>query len=77
VGQEAGNAGVSMGRTTPWLQEVAGTPSVWTDWMVAYRDVVILDENNVRIGVFNLTVNDLGQPQNYAALKQLLLNAAQ
>jgi len=75
VGHEGGNAGICMNRSLPWLQEVAGH-DVWVAWMVTYRDVIILDEQNVTIGVYNLTTNDLSMPQNYAALRQWLLDAA-
>jgi hypothetical protein len=57
------------------LQPVAGE-NVWTLWQVEYRDVVILGPGNERLGTFNVTVNDLSDPVNYAALKDQLLQAA-
>ncbi len=50
---------------------------VWTDlWSVNYRDVIILDGDNVQVGVYNLTTYDLGVAANYDALRQMLINAA-
>ncbi|MEW5739988.1 MAG: hypothetical protein AB1938_13735 [Myxococcota bacterium] len=63
-----------MGRTLPWLQDRADV-DVWRAWAVEYRDVIILDADNQRVGVYNLTLHDLSQPANQAALKQLLLDA--
>jgi len=62
---------MSTGRVLPLLQDTA-SENAWTDWGVAYRDVVLLDSENVRVGTFNLTDHDLTIPANYAALKALL-----
>lgn len=35
----------------------------------------MVDRDNFRVGVFNLTQNDLGDPENYAALKAMLIEA--
>lgn len=74
-GHESGNATICNGRSIPWLQDTA-EDDVWTLWSVAYRDVLILDEDNVPISTFNLTANDLGSPAAYAALKEMLREAA-
>jgi hypothetical protein len=72
LGHERANATACEGKDLPWLQE---TPEelVWSRWEVAYRDVVILDRDNVRTAVYNLTEHDLADPANYEALKALLL----
>ena len=75
IGLESGNDGITAGRVLPWLQPVAGE-EIWTLWNVEYRDVVILGAGNEHLGTFNLTVNDLSDPVNYAALKNQLLEAA-
>jgi len=49
---------------------------VWNTWSVGYRDVIILDEQNEVIEVFNLTTHNLMDPAEYAALKALLVAAA-
>jgi hypothetical protein len=76
AGYESGNVENCEGRDVPWLQETA-TDTVWADWGALYRDVFILDENNVQIGLYNLTVHDLSDQVEYEGLKQLLLDAAQ
>ena len=45
-------------------------------WDYVYRDVVILDENNEVITTYNLTDNNLGDPDNYAELRDLFVDAA-
>lgn len=85
AGQEAGNAGISAGRTLPWLQDVPGQ-DVWGRWgvgdlrpafpSVAYRDVIVLDAGNRAVAVYNLTEHNLAMPSSYEALKQILRDAA-
>ena len=60
--------------------DYTGILAAWYDsWLVTWRDVIILDGDNVQVGVYNLTTNPLGAPPNanYDALKQLLITAAQ
>ncbi len=75
VGAEGSNPTVTAGRFIPWTQDTADQ-HVWTQWRVVYRDVIILDVNNVPVGVFNLTSHNLGDPVHYATLKQMLKDAA-
>lgn len=76
IGLEGSNPAITAGRTLPWLQDVLGE-DVWQSWAVTYRDVVILDAENRKVGVYNLTVHDLGTPANYAELKALLIDASE
>ncbi len=80
AGLEAGNALMTAGRDIPWLQDVDdnedGLSDTWDSWDVAYRDVVILDGQNIKVGTFNLTTYDLGVPENYDTLRQMLVDAA-
>jgi hypothetical protein len=76
AGLESGNAAICNGRDLPWLQE---TPSgtVWIDWEVAWRDVVILDVENRPVTSYNLSTHRLDVPANYETLKGLIRDAAQ
>lgn len=80
AGLESGNAFITSGRDIPWLQDHDvngdGWSDVWRSWNVTYRDVVILDAENNRVGIFNLTTHDLQVPQNYNALRQMFIDAA-
>lgn len=69
------NADACEGKDIPWLQETAAEPC-WTTWGVTYRDVIILDGDNVVIGVYNLTEHDLNVQANYDELKAMLAAAA-
>jgi hypothetical protein len=73
VGQESGNASICANRVLPWLQDTE-QQGVWTKWDVTWRDVVILDEQNEVIAIYNLTEHNLADPANYDALKSLLLH---
>jgi hypothetical protein len=74
-GEQAGNADMCNGRVLPWLQD---TPSahVWQSWQVTERDVVVLDQDNKIIHIYNLTDHNLAMPGNYAELRGILLAAA-
>ncbi|MCA9729239.1 MAG: hypothetical protein KC729_16245 [Candidatus Eisenbacteria bacterium] len=76
MGLEAGNETICEGHMIPWLQEVEDTP-IWSLWNVTYRDVVILDEHGVVVGIYNLSSHDLGDADNYATLLGMLKDAAQ
>ena len=69
------NDAMCMGRDLPWLQDTE-TMKVWDLWEHEYRDVLILNEKNELVGKYNLTNNDLGMPDNYNALRDMILNAA-
>ncbi|MFT5528155.1 MAG: Ca2+-binding EF-hand superfamily protein, partial [Pirellulaceae bacterium] len=78
----SGNASFTNGRDLPWLQDGDanndGSSDIWLNaWDFAYRDVVILDENNEYVAAYNLTNNDLANPINYATLEQMLVDAGE
>lgn len=75
MGLESGNPEACNGKDIPWLQETAGEP-VWTTWGVTYRDVIILDGDNVVLGVYNLSTHDLNEQAYYDELKAMLVAAA-
>jgi len=63
------------GRDIPALQDTSDD-HVWTQWQVTYRDVIILDEQNRNVAVYNLTDNPLTVAENYDELKTLLVDTA-
>jgi len=75
IGADSGVPGMIVGRDLPLTQDNSFA-NVWVNWGVTYRDVVILDVDNFRVGVYNLTVHDLADPANYAELKAMLKAAA-
>ena len=75
IALESGNAGMTTGRTLPWLQDTLAA-DVWNKWAVTYRDVIVLDQENRPVAVYNLTTYDLSNPSNFAALKSMLVDAA-
>ncbi|MCG3135389.1 MAG: hypothetical protein HMLKMBBP_03040 [Planctomycetes bacterium] len=70
---EGGNAFVTG--AIPLLQE-AGAAGPWKTWRPTYRDVVVLDRQNRKLAVFNLTEHDLRQQTEYDALRAILAAAA-
>ena len=78
VGQEIENAWVTSGRDIPWLQDVTTNGSdVWSDWGIAYRDVAIVDGDNVMVGTVSLSTYDLRNPAYYNALAEMFITMAQ
>ncbi len=59
----------------PVLEDTADV-DVWGLWEVTYRDVVILNPCGEKAGVYNLSTHNLSKDEDYAALKQLLLDVA-
>ncbi len=80
VGREDGNSTAVEGRDIPLLQDVDsdgdGASDAWKLWNAEWRDVVILDKNNETFATYNLTTYNLAVPDNYNALRQLLIDAA-
>jgi hypothetical protein len=60
----------------PLLQDT-DEASVWDDWDVTFRDVVILNSANEQVAVYNLTTHSLGVEDNYNELKALLIASAE
>ena len=81
-GHENGNSSITEGRELPWLQDLDadddGLSDNWLsdDWDYKYRDVVIVDADNMVVEAYNLTTNDLEDPDNYSELTEKLLSAA-
>ncbi len=65
----------ALGLPLPWLSDTK-RQDAWHRWDVTWRDVIVTDERNRRVAVFNLTDHDLDFPEEYAALRDLLLDAA-
>ncbi len=63
------------GRDLPWLQDT-DEDLVWDSWDHVYRDVVLLGPSNEEVGRYNVTEFDLSDDDNYAALVELLVEAA-
>jgi hypothetical protein len=55
-------------RDLPWLQDTVDQ-SVWKEWNIQYRDVLILDATNEPVMVFNLTQYNLSDSENYETVK--------
>ena len=79
AGSEGGNAATTLGRDIPWLQDVDnnhdGRSDTWKSWDVAWRDVVIVDADNAKVGTLNLTTYNLQVSRNYDTLRQMLVAA--
>jgi hypothetical protein len=75
IGLEVGNPAMCEGRDLPWLQDTVEVRAE-ESWNPVYRDVVILDEDNVPVSVYNLTDHNLLEAAKYEELKAILLAAA-
>jgi hypothetical protein len=73
VGHEAGNSLITG--KLPWLQDTPATDA-YGHWKATFRDVILLDRQNLEIVRFNVTRNDLRNSGNYVQLKNLFKKAA-
>jgi hypothetical protein len=55
----------------PILQDTAAQ-NVWESWNATWRDVMILNPDNIHVDTYNLTSHDLANPSFYAELKAKL-----
>jgi hypothetical protein len=76
IGYESGNEEICEAVDLPWLQDDKKT-LVWDSWGVTYRDVWILDGDNVPYAIYNLTTHSLADEANYEELKALFIAAAE
>jgi len=76
IGHDSGLSGMADRGDLPLLQDTPDE-AVWDDWDVTFRDVVILNTSNEKVGVFNLTTHSLAVAENYADLKALLIASAE
>lgn len=74
-GHESGNASATDGKDLPFLQDDL-LSDVWESWDVTYRDVIVVDAELEIVDVYNLTLNNLSDPDSYDDLKQILIEAA-
>ena len=72
IGYENGNERVTEDRDIPWLQDIEEIDA-WTQWDVQYRDVYILDQKGNLRFKYNLTINDLSNPDNLGLLTNAML----
>ena len=82
IGLEEYVADNMAGLSLPVLQDTLSV-SAWDTWMSNNRDLFILDESGALVTIHLLSPPDeggqgmVGSPENYAAVKALLLEAAQ
>ena len=78
VNEEGHEGGVDLMSTygdLPLLQDTE-EDDVWNLWDATYRDVIILDSDNMEVAIYNLTNNNLSDEENYETLKSLLMQVA-
>ena len=75
IGFESANDTLNEVTTLPVLQDTEAE-NVWEAWDVTYRDVIIVDSEGHKVGVFNLTSNSLAEDEHNHCLKEMLLQAA-
>lgn len=69
--KDSANELMTEGRNVPWLQDLPAT-NVWSSWEIAYRDVVILNEDNEFVDRINVTTNNLTEAAGYQTLMGLI-----
>lgn len=74
VGEEEGNDNMPEVAALPWLQDTTDQDA-WGQWVVDWRDVVVLDGDNIEVGRMNLTDESLEEEANRETLRALLADA--
>ena len=75
IGFDSGNPLISSSGDLPMLQDVEDV-NIWQSWAVTYRDVVIIGPDGKKVGVYNLTENNLNNDEPYQELKSMFVDAA-
>lgn len=73
VGHDSGVALMNAEGDLPLCQDVV-EQDVWAAWGAVWRDVFVLDEENVTVTVYNLTSHNLAVQANYDELKQIFID---
>ena len=78
INKAAAESGVSAFTDSHALPMVQDTTElgIWDSWGAEWRDVYIVDEDNVHIGTYNLTSFSLSSDTNYEELKNMFIEAA-
>lgn len=76
AGEEYGNDDITRGRSLAWLQDRVDK-DVWGAWGVEWRDVVVLDDENVVVGILNLSTWDLAHEESRERLRDLFAKAGE
>ena len=80
AGLESANARFTQGNHLPWLQDMDHDgdrmSDAWAEWGAGHLDLVVLDGENQVAGVMNLIAQSLDVPENYAALRDAVIDVA-
>ncbi len=74
-GAESGVSSFTSDHALPMVQDTTEL-GVWDAWDATWRDVYLVDEDNVHIGTVNLTGHSLGTTEHYDELKNMFIEAA-
>ena len=74
VGHDSGIEDATAGNSIPLLSDTSQTDA-WGSWDADWRDLVIVDEDNLQVERISLTGFNLENTENYEALKALLIDA--
>ena len=74
AGHEGGLPDLAKVGDLPCVQDTV-KDDVWGSWGAEWRDVYVLNAENELTAVYNLTLFSLSEPENYATLEALLIDA--
>ena len=74
VGHDSGIDDATAGNSIPLLADTTAA-NAWGAWDADWRDLVIVDEDNLQVDRISLTGFDLEDTENYETVKALLINA--
>ena len=71
AGYESGIPDITADNTVPLLQDVDSVDA-WGAWYSEWRDLVVVDEDNAWVGLFNLTSHDLADADHLTDLREMI-----
>jgi len=76
TGSSSGVSSFSEDMDLPMVQDSAEL-GVWEEWDATWRDVHVVDRDNVHVGTFNLTGHSLAEEEHYSTVLEMLSSAAE
>jgi hypothetical protein len=76
IDAESGTDSFTSDMNLPMVQDTEDL-GVWAEWDATWRDVHLVDADNVYISTYNLTEYNLAVAENYETLKAMFVTATE
>ena len=76
TGSSSGVSSFSEDMDLPMVQDTSDL-GIWEAWDATWRDVYVVDSDNIHVGTFNLTGHSLAEEEHYSTLFEMLSTASE